>query len=532
MYPMRVDQNVEESAMRTGGDQPEPPGRRDVLISSSPATGRKLGETPITAPSEADRLVHVAREAQKAWFRAGLTERVRMLQRFKDAFYRHMDSIIGVLVDEGGKPPIEALTEFWSCIEMLAFYERLAARTLAPRHSFIGLAPHRMHWIERRPFGVALIIGPWNFPLLLTIAPVAAALVAGNTVILKPSEFAPLSTEAMVACLREAGAPTGVFQIAHGNGDLGAALIDARPDKIVFTGSVATGKKIAQQAARHLIPVTLELGSKDAAIVLEDADLGRAARGIAWGGMYNAGQACLSIELVYAQRPIQAELVRRIGGVIEREVRIGPGESAGATLGAMVTENQVQTIERQVRDAVARGATLIRGGSRIERDNHRYFAPTLITDVTPDMRIMQEETFGPVIAFRTFDDVGEAIREINASPYGLTGSVWTRNRARGLAVASQLLVGHASVNDHVFSASIPHLPWGGTKESGYGSTRGREGLLDMTRPQSFSIERFRPLPSEIVWYPYGPAKYRLLRRLLQALYARGLANKVRTFLRG
>ncbi|MCC7207174.1 MAG: aldehyde dehydrogenase family protein, partial [Anaerolineae bacterium] len=414
----------------------------------------------------------------------------------------------------------------------LAFFERLAAPTLAPRRTFTGLAPHRMHWIERRPFGVVLVIGPWNFPLLLTIAPIAAALVAGNTVVLKPSEFAPLSTEAMVACLREAGIPRGVFEVAHGDGALGAALIDARPDKIAFTGSVPTGKKIAQQAAKYLIPLTLELGSKDAAIVLEDAPLDRTARGLAWGAMYSAGQACLSIELVYVQRRVQDELIRRIGEVIMREVHVGPGESPGVTMGAIVTEAQVQTIERQVRDAIERGARLVRGGERLERDNRRYFAPTLITDVTPDMRIMQDETFGPVIAFRAFDDVADAIREINASPYGLTGSVWTRDRARGLAIASQLQVGHASVNDHVFSASIPHLPWGGTKESGYGATRGREGLLDMTRPQSFSIERFRPLPTEIVWYPYTPTKYMFLRRLLRVLYARGALNKLRALFRG
>lgn len=494
--------------------------------------GQNHRELPITAASEAADFIRAAREAQQAWYEAGLGARIQALRRFKDAFYNRMDSLIGTLNSELGKPPIEALTEYWTCIEMLAFYERLAAPTLAPRHTFTGLAPHRMHWVERRPFGVVLVIGPWNFPLLLTIAPIAAALVAGNTVVLKPSEFAPLSTEEMAACLREVGLPRGVFQVAHGDGMLGAALIEARPDKIAFTGSVATGKKIAQQAAKHLIPVTLELGSKDAAIVLEDANLDRAARGITWGAMYSAGQACLSIELVYAQRSIQAELIRRIGDVIEREIHLGPVEAPGATMGAIITENQVRTIEGQVRDAIERGATLVRGGARVEHGARRHFAPTLITDVAPDMRIMQDETFGPVIAFRTFDHEDEAISEINASPYGLTGSVWTRNRARGLAIASRLLVGHASVNDHVFSASIPHLPWGGTKDSGYGTTRGREGLLDMTRPQSFSIERFAPVPSEILWYPYSATKYRLLRHLLRTMYARGLLNKLRALVRG
>lgn len=490
-----------------------------VIVSISPATGRKLGEVPVTPPSEAAAVVARARAAQRAWFEAGLPARLEALRLWQESLRRNFDRIVGMVVAEQGRPPFEALTEFLTAIELIAYYRAVAPRALAPKHHFVALDPHHQHWTVRQPYGVVLVITPWNFPLILSITPLAAALVTGNAVIFKPSEYSTQVGELLARTLREAGIPEGVFQIVHGKGDLGAALIEQNPDKISFTGSTATGRKIALAAAERLIPVTLELGAKDAALVLEDADLERAANGIVWGAMFNAGQACLSIERVYAMRPIAEPLMQAMKAVIERHIAVGAGESPQVSMGVLTTQAQLEIVDRQVREAVAGGARLICGGEVLEGHNGRAYAPTILTDLTPDMRLMREETFGPVVAVVPIDRPEEGVQAINALSYGLTCSVWTRQRARGLALMEQIEVGHASLNDHIITASVPQAPWGGVKYSGYGRSRGVEGLHDMTYAKVYSAERFAPLPRELFWYPYTPFKYKLLRRFIALYYA-------------
>jgi acyl-CoA reductase-like NAD-dependent aldehyde dehydrogenase len=421
------------------------------------------------------------------------------------------------------------MTEYWPTIELISYYLRTAPRTLTPKHVFVNLIPHRAHWIERRPHGVVLIISPWNFPLILSLTPITAALITGNSVVFKPSEFATQSGEALKKVIYEAGIPPEVFQVVHGEGDVGAALIREKPNKICFTGSVATGRKVAAAAGELLIPVTLELGGKDAAIVLEDADLDRTAAGVVWGGMVNAGQACISIERIYVMRSVADQLVEKMAKILNEHVRLGPGEDSGTTMGAITTAAQIKIIDSQVREAVSQGARVIVGGRTVEDSAGRFYLPTLITNVTPDMRIVKDETFGPVIAVVPVDSAEEALRLTNSSSYGLTGSVWTRNRDRGISIARQMNVGNAAVNDHVMSASAPHLPWGGVKDSGYGRTRGEEGLHEMTTTQSLSIERLVPLPREFFWYPYSHTKLGLLRRALRFLYAPTWREKLRAF---
>lgn len=498
---------------------------RNVIVATNPANGQTVGEVPVTPPDAAADIVARARAAQPGWYAAGLSHRIEMLRALKYAMRRRFDDLIRVIAEEIGKNRFETLTEILPTIEMCAYYQRIAPKAMATRRIYSLLLPHRMHWIERRPYGVVLVIGPWNFPLLLNAAPILAALVTGNAVILKPSEYAPLTGELFASLLYEAGIPRDVFQIVHGAGDLGAALIRARPDKIVFTGSVSTGRKIAAAAGELLIPLTLELGAKDAAIVLDDADLDLAARGIAWGGMYCAGQACLSVERVYVVRSVADRFIDRLKAVLEREIRIGPADAPEATMGVISTAAQLNIIEAQVNEALAQGARLLIGGRRAGQ----AYSPTLVTNVSDAMRLMRDETFGPVIAIIPADDDEDALRQANASPCGLTGSVWTRNRERGLALARRLEVGHASLNDHAISASLPYLPWGGTKDTGYGSTRGIEGLYEMTRSQSISAESLSPsLSSELFWYPYTRRKYALLYRLMRVLYAPTLGAKLRS----
>ncbi|GAB4551618.1 MAG: succinic semialdehyde dehydrogenase [Anaerolineae bacterium] len=501
-------------------DRSTPP--EGIIVSTSPATGRKLGAVRVATPEQIRAAMQKARAAQKGWYEAGLPFRLEVLRAIRANFHKHLDRFVALNVAEQGRPPYEALLEFLDNIELLRFYERRAAAALAPKKHFVLLYPHFRHWTEYHPYGVALVIAPWNFPLFLAVPGIIAALITGNAVIFKPSEYANLVGEYIGKIILESGIPDGVFQVIQGYGDVGAALIREKPDKIFFTGSVPTGKKVAMAAAEMLIPTTLELGAKDAAIVLEDADLDRAAEAIVWGAMMNAGQACLSIERVYALRPIAEALMQKMKAAIEKYVYVGPGEHPETTMGALTTEAQVKIVEMQVDEAVAQGARLICGGKRLQKDNHRYYAPTILTDVTPQMRLMREETFGPVVAVIPVDSDEEAVRATNDSQYGLTASIWTSDQARGLRIAKQIDAGHVGLNDHLLSASIPHLPWGGVKHTGYGRSRGIDGLYDMTYPKNFSVERFSNATSQLgqlYRYPYTPQKFNLIRWFVKVWYA-------------
>jgi len=506
-----------------------------MIESTNPATGDPLGRVTVTTPEAITTAMHNARLAQPAWERRGLRQRLALMHNLQNAMYRNLDRIIDCVVAEQGKPRFEAFSEFWPSIELIAYYRRNAPHILASRREFINLSPHRRHSIEYRAHGVVLVIAPWNFPLVLSMSPIVAALIGGNTVLYKPSEYATQTGEVITRVIHEAGIPRDVFQVIQGYGDVGAALVSAHPDKICFTGSVATGRKVAATAGELLIPLTLELGGKDAAIVLEDADLDRAARGLAWAGMFNAGQACLSVERIYAMRSIAEPLVEKMAQVVRESMHLGAGADPQTTVGAITNEAQIKIIESQVQEAVAQGARVVTGGQRLQNGHNghsrrgRFYTPTILTQVTPEMRVVKDETFGPVIVVVPVDSAEEALRQANDTRYGLTGSVWTRDRARGLALARQMRVGNAGVNDHIVSASMPHLPWGGVGDSGYGRTRGMEGLREMMTTQALSVDRLT-LPNELFWYPYSARKMTLMRRIMQLLYGETLIDRLRAVL--
>lgn len=490
------------------------------LVSMSPTTGEPIGEIAATPPDRLSGIMDRARTAQPRWDQIGLRHRLDHFRRLKAVIYQHRAELVDLISAENGKSAPDALVgEVWPTLETISFYLRHAERILRPRRVFSYIFPHRTHVIEHRAHGVVLVISPWNYPLYLASPPIISALIAGNTVIFKPSEFSPQFGQKIVDLFHTAGFPPDVIQVAHGTGETGAGLIALKPDKICFTGSVPTGRKVAKAAGEQLIPVTLELGGKDAAIVLEDADLTRAANGIAWASMHNSGQACASVERVYVQRSIMNAFTDALVEAIRAHATVGE------SMGAITTDGQLRIIESHVDEAVAHGARLVTGGKRADRAG-RFYEPTVITNLTGSEKVVREETFGPVIALLPCDSPDHAVELANDSPFGLLGSVWTRDTRKGMQLARRLKVGAAAVNDHIMSASLPSLPWGGRKDSGYGRTRGAEGLLDMTVSQVLSAERFTGwLKTELPWYPYTPGKYGLIQRVMAVLYAPTLKRK-------
>ncbi len=505
-------------------------GERKIIQSINPVTKAVLGEVPVATPEDIQAVMQRVRAAQPAWASRPLTERIDLLRSFQKSLYRHHEAMVQMLADEAGKVLHEARIEMIDAFGVTEYYVKVTKKALKPQPRHVMLLPYRRQKVVRKPYGVVLVIAPWNFPLLLSLTPIIAALVAGNTVVYKPSEYGTQTGELIKKALYDAGFPEDVFQIVHGYGDVGAALIDAHPDKICFTGSETTGRKIAAKAGEHLIPVIMELGGKDAAIVLEDADIERTARGLVWAGVFNAGQMCVSIERVYVMRPVADQLIERMKYHMEKSVCPGPNSDPHSTYGAIITEAQAKIIQRQVEDARAKGATVMTFSEPHGDNSERFYAPTLITNVKPDMEVMQRETFGPVIPVIPVDSEEEAIRLHNDSEYGLTGSVWTEDAERGKRIMEKLNVGVVSINDHVVSMSTPEMPWGGVKASGYGRTRGIEGLHEMTYTQTFSTERFRlPFKFDLFWLPYTPFKRAFLRRFFHLWFGATFKDRLKAF---
>ena len=367
-----------------------------------------------------------------------------------------------------------------------------------------------------RPMGVVGIITPWNFPFVLSLNPTVQALMAGNAVVLKPSEITPFVGEALARLLADAGLPEGVFQMVTGDGATGAALVDAGCDKISFTGSVRTGRKIAEACGRALIPCTLELGGKDPMIVCDDADLERAARGAVWGAFANAGQICMSTERVYVGDKIAEPFIARVVE-LTKELRQGPETDGEVDVGAITSPAQLEVIERHVSDALAKGARVLTGGRRNPAYQGFFYEPTVLVDVNHDMAIMREETFGPCLPIQVVRDEDEALRLANDSSYGLQASVWTRDSWKGKRLANKIAAGGVVVDDCMTTYAIAESPFGGRKESGIGRVNGEMGLKSYCHVQSVVLPRFRP-KREMLWYPYRAADLSRLKKALRLLY--------------
>ena len=478
--------------------------RAQIIRAVNPASGEVLREIACATSADVTEAVSRARGAQPEWERTSLRHRLAVVEKFQRLLTERKQQVARVITSESGKPYAEALlTEILVVLDTARFlrdqsYEFLREKPV-PHGSLVTKTKRGR--LVHEPYGVIGIISPWNYPFAIPATESLAAIVTGNAVVLKPSELTPLSALELAALLREAGVPENVFQVLVGDGLTGAALAESNIDKLIFTGSVATGKRIAQTAAARLLPVVLELGGKDPMVVLDDADLDVASSGAVWGAFVNAGQACLSVERCYVHRKIYDSFTS-LCAEKAKQLRIGNGMDPATDIGPLIYERQLRTVEQHVEDARGQGGRVLTGGKRLPSLGPNFYSPTVLADVTHQMLVMREETFGPVLPIMPFDSDDEAIRLANDSEYGLAASVWTRDRSRGEKIARQIKAGMVMVNDAISCYGISEAPHGGIKASGIGRTHGKLGLEEMVRAKYLDVDLW-PRIKKPWWYSYG-----------------------------
>jgi len=484
------------------------------LISRDPSNGEEIGRVPLLESVQVLEAVNRARAAQPSWAGLSYLQRGQVISRAREIVLRDLESIAKLISQETGKPRAEAISmEVVPTLDLMHYFAANTARILKPtridigQYGFMG----RSSKIIYKPLGVVGIISPWNFPWATPLDEIVIALMAGNAVVVKPSELSPFSALKIAEVFDEAQLPTGLLQIVTGDGSTGSALIDSGVDKIIFTGSVATGKRVAEAAAKHLVPVVLELGGKDPMIVLKDANLTNAARAAVWGAFANAGQACASIERCYVHESIAQRFIELV--VSETSLlKQGPTSSDEIDVGAMTNERQLQIVEDHIGDALRNGARVVIGGTRRNEERGWFHEPTVVTGVNHTMKLMTDETFGPVLPIMTFKTDEEAVRLANDSIYGLTASIFTTDIARGRKLAEQIEAGTVMVNEVVYTHALAPTPWGGVKQSGYGRTHGRLGLLELVSAQHVHVNALPSVP-DVWWFRYSVTARRLFRAL-------------------
>lgn len=507
-----------------------------TLKSFDPRAGKVRGEIRANLPAEVLEAVDHARKVAPEWGAIDPAGRAHLLREVRYQLYNKMDELVEVVSAECGKPRFEALAyDVLPAIMLMLNFEKIAARALKPERISL-LSPPRLpkllsgtlSRIEWRPFGVVGCITPWNYPITNLFLATAPALFAGNTVVIKPSEVTPGVGEKLKEVFDVL--PSGVAAIVQGGGEIGAALVDAPCDKISFIGSPVTGRKICEAAAKHLTPVVMELGGMDAAIVCDDVDVDVATSGIAWGSFFNAGQTCCSIERTYVVDSIAEEFKERL---LEKLARVRQGEDG--ELGSLTFPPQLEIVERHVKDAVDKGAKLLAGGPDVGRKNENgslWYAPTVLEDVTDEMAVVKEETFGPVVTITRVNDEDEAVRRANEEAVNLTASVWSSNNARAERIASRLKAGTISINSHGESAGAAWTTWGGVGESGFGRLNGVLGLREFSVPVHVT-RPLNPRMKHIWWYPYDDASSESIKGIAKLFGAAEFPEKLdgaRTFI--
>jgi succinate-semialdehyde dehydrogenase/glutarate-semialdehyde dehydrogenase len=455
--------------------------RKQIPV-KNPVTGDIIGHVPMHTREDVEDAVERARFAQKSWKALSIQTRAGIMRRWADLVWENQNEVIQTIRRETGKTDGTAFSELIVMDVTVNYYIHNAARLLKPqtRNALIPLV-HQAH-VHYHPYGVVGVISPWNFPFHLPFVDLIPALLAGNTVILKPSEITPYSAEIGVDLLYKAGVPRDVVQIVHGGGETGSALVDTA-DYIAFTGSTAVGRKIAARAGERLIPCSMELGGKHPSLVLNDADLDTAASGLIRGSFENAGQFCMGIERAYVDDSLYEPLLERVQHFLG-QYKFGAGDGRDVYMGSLTNEREIERIETHIKDALSKGATLLHGGKRRPDLGPLFFEPTVLINVDHSMLVMKEETFGPMLPIMKVHGIEEAIRLANDSEYGLAASIWTRDLSKGEAVATRLLFGDVAVNASQMIIGTPSLPSGGRRASGLGRRNGPEGLMRYVASQS------------------------------------------------
>jgi acyl-CoA reductase-like NAD-dependent aldehyde dehydrogenase len=483
------------------------------------ATADCIANLPIDDEDSVREAAIRARAAQPAWAALAVKERIRLLKLARKEMLKDKDKIQRALAQETGKVPFDVIGEIFSVCQDIGHYSRRAAKWLRPRK--VGTFPliGKKGLIYYQPYGLVGVIAPWNAPLTLAIGDALPALYAGNAVLVKPSEITPLAVKYTIDAFNRV-LPPGVLRCLIGEGPTGAALVD-QVDMIAVTGSSQTGRRVMERASRRLTPVLLELGGKDPMIVLSDADLERAVNAAAWGSCFMTGQVCMSVERIYVEKAIAAEFTRLLKARIQ-SIRTGPGEPvATAQYGPFIGPKQIAIVKTHIAEALEKGARLETGGQQLpSADGSHYFEPTLLAGVDHSMKIMVEETFGPVACVMAVEDAEEAIRHANDSEFGLNASVWTQDIKRGIALARRIQAGNVCVNDCILNAGVHGLPFGGIKQSGVGSRHGSErGLHAFCYTQAVMVEP-RRRKREPNWFPYSVKTAARMEKLMMFLYGR------------
>jgi acyl-CoA reductase-like NAD-dependent aldehyde dehydrogenase len=500
----------------------------DTLPSINPANGEVVGHFEKTLPGRLPEIVSRARVAQNAWAKVAIRERCAKLRALRERMMASRDELTDAVVQESGKPRVEALfADVFVALDTAEYFSRNAERLLkaesVSHHSIAAKAKSGRLLYE--PLGVIGIISSWNYPLAIPLSQIIPAVVAGNAVVCKTSDFTPQCGALIEKLFTDTGFPGELVRVIQGGGEVGQALIDAMPDKVLFTGSVATGRRVAEACAKNLIPSVLELGGKDAMIVLADADLDVASSAAVWGSYTNCGQVCLSVERLFVEQSIAEKFIAHC---VEKtkKLRLGPGSNPSSDVGPLIRPQHVQRMSELVHDAVSRGAKVLCGGGARPDLGPNFFEPTVISGVDSSMKLFQEETFGPILAIQTVRDAEEAVARANDSPFALSASVWTSDTTRGEAIAKRLRAGAVMVNDAISYFAIAEAPHGGCGASGWGRTHGKAGLLEMVQTKYIDSDRLRHREKPW-WYRYGAELERAADAFLQFEFGGGLAAKMR-----
>jgi acyl-CoA reductase-like NAD-dependent aldehyde dehydrogenase len=500
----------------------------EPVPSVDPATGKVCASYERTPPLSVPQLLAKAKQVQSEWAKVSVEKRCAQINILKKKILDARDVLADVVVRESGKPRVEAkFADVFVSLDTADYFAKYGPGLLkpekVPHHS--TAAKLKSGSLLYEPLGVLAIISSWNYPLAIPVSQIIAAVAAGNAVLCKTSDFTPQCGVLIEKLFRDAGFPEGLVTCLQGGGDVGQALIDAHPDKVFFTGSVFTGRHVAEACARELIPSVLELGGKDAMVVLADADMDVTTSAAVWGSFTNCGQVCLSVERVFVESSVSEEFLQ---GCVKKtqKLRLGPGGDPQTDVGPLIRPQHVQRMSEVIEDAVQLGAKVLCGGHPLPDLGPNFFEPTVLSGVNASMQLFRDETFGPILAVQVVRDAEEAVRLANDTEFALSASVWTRDRARGRKIAQQLRAGTVLVNDAICGFAIAEAPHGGPGLSGWGRTHGKAGLLEMVHLKYMDVDRL-PGMEKPWWYRYGADLDKAADAFLRFEFGGGLGERLR-----